>query len=45
MRDDRVRDITESQLGVGLFLYGVSIALVLSAGLGVDSWDVFHTGG
>lgn len=32
------------QLGVGLFLYGVSIALMLSAGLGVDSWDVFHQG-
>jgi uncharacterized membrane protein YczE len=27
-----------------LVLYGVSIALMLSAGLGVDSWDVFHQG-
>ena len=32
------------QLGVGLVLYGVSIALMLSAGLGVGSWDVFHQG-
>jgi len=37
-----VRRLT--QLGLGLFLYGVSIALMLSAGLGVDSWDVFHQG-
>lgn len=33
-----------TQLGLGLVLYGVSIALMLSAGLGVDSWDVFHQG-
>jgi uncharacterized membrane protein YczE len=33
-----------TQLGTGLLLYGVSIALMLSAGLGVDSWDVFHQG-
>lgn len=33
-----------TQLGIGLLLYGVSIALMLSAGLGVDSWDVFHQG-
>lgn len=32
------------QLGLGLVLYGVSIALMLSAGLGVDSWDVLHQG-
>lgn len=32
------------QLGIGLLLYGVSIALMLSAGLGVDSWNVFHQG-
>jgi uncharacterized membrane protein YczE len=32
------------QLGVGLVLYGLSVALMLSAGLGVDSWDVFHQG-
>jgi uncharacterized membrane protein YczE len=33
-----------AQLGAGLVLYGVSIALMLSAGLGVDSWDVLHQG-
>lgn len=33
-----------TQLGLGLVLYGVSIALMLSGGLGVDSWDVFHQG-
>jgi len=33
-----------TQLGAGLALYGVSIALMLAAGLGVDSWDVFHQG-
>ncbi|HEX6336764.1 MAG TPA: hypothetical protein VFZ85_07420 [Jiangellaceae bacterium] len=33
-----------TQLGAGLVLYGVSIATMLSAGLGVDSWDVFHQG-
>jgi uncharacterized membrane protein YczE len=32
------------QLGTGLVLYGVSIALMLRAGLGVDSWDVLHQG-
>lgn len=33
-----------SQLAVGLTLYGVSIALMLAADLGVDSWDVLHQG-
>lgn len=33
-----------SQLGIGLVLFGVSIALMLAAGLGVDSWDVLHQG-
>ena len=33
-----------TQLATGLVLYGVSIATMLSAGLGVDSWDVFHQG-
>jgi uncharacterized membrane protein YczE len=33
-----------TQLGAGLVLYGLSIAAMLSAGLGVDSWDVFHQG-
>lgn len=32
------------RLAAGLVLYGVSIALMLKAGLGVDSWDVFHQG-
>lgn len=32
------------RLSAGLVLYGVSIALMLEAGLGVDSWDVFHKG-
>lgn len=33
-----------TQLAVGLVLYGVSIALMVSAGLGVDPWDVLHQG-
>jgi len=33
-----------TQLGAGLLLYGVSIALMLASGLGVDPWDVFHQG-
>lgn len=32
------------RLGAGLVLFGVSIAWMLTAGLGVDSWDVFHQG-
>ncbi len=32
------------RLVAGLVLFGVSIALMLTAGLGVDSWDVFHQG-
>ncbi|MBO1418167.1 YitT family protein [Streptomyces sp. FH025] len=32
------------QLAVGLTLYGVSMALMLRAGLGLDPWDVFHQG-
>ncbi|SNY61962.1 YitT family protein [Enterobacter sp. CC120223-11] len=32
------------QLYVGLCLYGVSIAMYVRAGLGVDPWDVFHLG-
>jgi uncharacterized membrane protein YczE len=31
-----------NQLGIGLILFGVSIAVMLAAGLGVDSWDVLH---
>lgn len=29
---------------VGLCLYGVSMALMVRAGLGLDPWDVFHQG-
>ncbi|MFF3763779.1 YitT family protein [Streptomyces sp. NPDC001922] len=32
------------QLYVGLVLYGMSMALQLRAGLGLDPWDVFHQG-
>ena len=32
------------QLLVGLVLYGVSMALLVRSGLGVDPWDVFHQG-
>jgi uncharacterized membrane protein YczE len=32
------------QLYAGLILYGVSLALQVRAGLGLDPWDVFHQG-
>lgn len=32
------------QLAAGLILYGVSEALMLAPAVGVDPWDVFHTG-
>lgn len=32
------------QLMVGLVLYGVSQALLVRSGLGLDPWDVFHQG-
>ena len=32
------------QLYAGLVLFGVSDAMMLMAGLGVDPWDVFHQG-
>ncbi len=32
------------QLYVGLVLYGVSLGLMIRAGLGLDPWDVFHQG-
>ena len=32
------------QLLTGLVLYGVSMAMMLRAGLGLDPWDVFHLG-
>lgn len=28
----------------GLILFGMSVALLISSGLGLDSWDVFHQG-
>jgi uncharacterized membrane protein YczE len=33
-----------SQLLAGLVLYGVSMALLVESGLGLDPWDVFHQG-
>ncbi|MFV2110871.1 YitT family protein [Micromonospora sp. LOL_025] len=32
------------QLFTGLVLYGVSMALMINSGLGLDPWDVFHQG-
>ncbi|BAL86772.1 putative membrane protein [Actinoplanes missouriensis 431] len=32
------------QLFVGLFLYGVSMALMVESNLGLNPWDVFHQG-
>ncbi|CAN5802101.1 membrane protein [soil metagenome] len=31
-------------LFAGLALYGISVALIVTAGLGADPWDVFHQG-
>jgi uncharacterized membrane protein YczE len=33
-----------AQLYAGLVLYGVSMAMQVRAGLGLDPWDVFHQG-
>ncbi len=33
-----------AQLLVGLFLYGLSMAMMVRSGLGLDPWDVFHYG-
>jgi len=33
-----------TQLIAGLVLYGVSMAMLLRSGLGLDPWDVFHQG-
>jgi uncharacterized membrane protein YczE len=33
-----------SQLTVGLVLYGVSMAMMVRSTLGLDPWDVFHSG-
>jgi uncharacterized membrane protein YczE len=32
------------QLIIGLWLYGVSMAMFIRSGLGLDPWDVFHYG-
>ena len=32
------------QLFTGLAMYGVSLAMFIRAGLGLDPWDVFHQG-
>lgn len=32
------------QLFLGLAMYGISLALFIRAGLGLDPWDVFHQG-
>ena len=32
------------QLVIGLWLYGVSMAMFIRSGLGLDPWDVFHYG-
>ncbi|MDQ0851668.1 putative membrane protein YczE [Arthrobacter sp. B3I9] len=32
------------QLLIGLAMYGLSIAMFIRAGLGLDPWDVFHQG-
>lgn len=33
-----------AQLMVGLVLYGVTMAMLVRSGLGLDPWDVFHEG-
>ena len=42
MPPPRTRRLT--QLFVGLVIYGISDAMLLMAGLGVDPWDVLHQG-
>ncbi|WP_405106156.1 hypothetical protein OG559_20855 [Micromonospora sp. NBC_01405] len=42
LRQRPVRRLT--QLYAGLLLYGVSMALMIRSGLGLDPWDVFHEG-
>ncbi|PTA45305.1 YitT family protein [Micromonospora sp. RP3T] len=42
LRDRPVRRLT--QLYAGLVLYGLSMALMIRSGLGLDPWDVFHQG-
>ena len=33
-----------TQLLIGLAMYGISLAIFIRAGLGLDPWDVFHQG-
>lgn len=33
-----------SRLIIGLLLYGVTLAMLVQSGLGLDPWDVFHEG-
>ncbi|WP_420111332.1 YczE/YyaS/YitT family protein [Pseudactinotalea sp.] len=33
-----------TQLLLGLWLYGTSMAMMIRSGLGLDPWDVFHSG-
>ncbi|HWG27731.1 hypothetical protein [Actinospica sp.] len=41
----RTRPVSRlAQLTIGLGLYGVSEAMMIAPGVGVDPWDVFHTG-
>ncbi|WFE41412.1 hypothetical protein [Micromonospora sp. WMMD998] len=42
LRHRPVRRLT--QLYAGLAVYGVSMALMVRSGLGLDPWDVFHQG-
>ncbi len=48
--DEATRPLTDRpvrrlvQLYIGLVLYGVSMAMQIRAGLGLDPWDVFHQG-
>jgi uncharacterized membrane protein YczE len=46
MRRARARRLPRRllQLYAGLILFGVSVALMIRARLGLDSWDVFHQG-
>lgn len=40
--DRRLR--RSAQLAVGLVLYGVTVSMMILAGLGLDPWDVLHQG-
>jgi uncharacterized membrane protein YczE len=42
--DGRRRARRVSQLFAGLVLYGLSMALMVDSGLGLNPWDVFHQG-